>query len=394
MFSSADIAAARTSGDGSATHEARSASASGRRSRRSASRLAARAATSPVASDPRQDSARSGSRPSPVSLLSLRIATAAAARTAGASSSSAAARARRASTSGDRASRTAAISRVPASGACKAAMSAARTSGAASRSPSPGPPSRICSPRPLRSVRSSASAYRRRIAIDDRHACRRRHQAEPEDLLRGEKARGQQQQDADQHGPDLPGDAVHERDRLGSMGRRQDVVERAPGRVRDAALGDLLDDRERRGGRERERDDPQPEPAEVDEGKEQGRRCDAESPVETVRQPERDHERDPGDGRRDDPQDPRQLGLVRVGGPSGPEVGERDREHQDRQQDVGRRDESKERRASDLVEADAHIGRDRPPSGALRDPARSDVALREDGDHGGRRPRTGGLRDR
>ena len=229
---------------------------------------------------------------------------------------------------------------------------------------------------------------------DDRDADRRRHEPEPEDLLRSEQAGREQQQDADEHRADLSGDPVHERHRLGSMGRRQDVVGRAPGRVRDAALGHLLDDGERGCRRERERHDPQTETAQVDEGQEQRRAGDAEPPIEPVGDPERHDERDAGDRRGDESEDPRQLGLVREGGPRREQVRERDREHQDREQHVCDRDEAEQRRLTDLVKTDTDIRHDRAAGSPLDDPARADMTTRQSSDQNGRRREQDALRCR
>ena len=169
------------------------------------------------------------------------------------------------------------------------------------------------------------------------------------------------------------------------MSGRQDVVGGAPRGVGDASLGHLLDDRERRGRGEREGHDPQTEPAEVDDRQEERGPGDPEPPVEPVGEPERDHERDPGDGRRDDAEDAGEFGFVRVGRPRRPEVRERHREEEDRQQHVGDGDEAEERRLADLVEADTDVRHDRAAGRPLRHPARADVPARESRDHDGGR---------
>ena len=98
---------------------------------------------------------------------------------------------------------------------------------------------------------------------------------EPEDRLHPAETRGEEQQHAGENGPDLTGHAVDEAEHLGASVRRDDVVERAPGGVRDAALGDLLAEPERSGGGERELQEPCREPEHVHD------RLNARAPAET-----------------------------------------------------------------------------------------------------------------
>ena len=71
----------------------------------------------------------------------------------------------------------------------------------------------------------------------DQRAQQRRQGAQPEDLVAREERAGGQEQQAGQDRPDLARDAVVEGQDLGATLPRDDVVERAPGGIRDAALG-------------------------------------------------------------------------------------------------------------------------------------------------------------
>ena len=89
-------------------------------------------------------------------------------------------------------------------------------------------------------------------AEDDDRARQRREGAEPEHLVAHEERAGRQEQDARQDRPELVRDAVVEGQDLGPTLGRDDVVERAPGGVRQPALGDLLGEPDDRRGGERE----------------------------------------------------------------------------------------------------------------------------------------------
>ena len=136
-----------------------------------------------------------------------------------------------------------------------------RTSGRG-RAPraAPGPPSRTCSASPDRRAVRRLSAYRRRIPITTSGRDDRGPDPEPEDRLQAAQTGGEEQQDAGQDRPDLPGDAVDEAEHLGASIGRDDVVERAPGCVGDATLGDLLAESECSRGGERELHEPCREP--------------------------------------------------------------------------------------------------------------------------------------
>ncbi len=108
----------------------------------------------------------------------------------------------------------------------------------------PGPPSRTCSPRPARSCRRgsphSVGGCR------PRRPCRRPPPTRPARTPgRGARTPRRQQQEPRQDRPDLPRHAVVEGQDLRAALARDDVVERAPGGIRQAALGDLLGEPER-----------------------------------------------------------------------------------------------------------------------------------------------------
>ena len=119
-----------------------------------------------------------------------------------------------------------------------------------------------------------------------------------------------------------------------------------------------------------------PKPREVHERQQQGRAGDAEPRVDPVGEHDRDDERGGRHGRRQQAEGGRQVGLraERLRGGQQERVGHR--EHQDREQDVGDRDEAHERRADDLVEADPQVGDDRPVAAARRRPGPSSSARR------------------
>ena len=106
--------------------------------------------------------------------------------------------------------------------------------------------------------------------------------------------------------------------------------------------------------------EPRPEPEDVDDRQEECGRHDAEAGEDPICDGDRHDERDcrhPGLHEADEggqrgvvvPEGIRDRGLVR----------ELDREHEDREQDVGDGDEPQERGAADVVEAGAELGEDR-----------------------------------
>ena len=78
---------------------------------------------------------------------------------------------------------------------------------------------------------------------------------------------------------------------------------------------DLLDHPNRDRGREIEADDPEPEAGQVDDGQGQGRRGDAEAPVDAVGERRRDQERRRGRAGRDQAERSGEVGLVAGTGP-------------------------------------------------------------------------------
>ena len=100
---------------------------------------------------------------------------------------------------------------------------------------SPGPPSSTCSATPDGARRDAVRIPPPDAQHDDRGDDRRdgpsQKTAEPAMFA------GEEQQHAGEDGPDLARDAVVEGQRPGPADRRDDVVERAPGGVGEAALG-------------------------------------------------------------------------------------------------------------------------------------------------------------
>ena len=183
---------------------------------------------------------------------------------------------------------------------------------------------------------------------------------EPEHLVAHQERAGRQDEDARQDRAELVGHPVVEGEHLGPPLGRDHVVERAPGGVRQPALGDLLGEPDDGRGGDREGHQPQPEPGEVHERQQQGSAGHPEPRVDPVRQHDRDDERGGRHGRRQQAEERRQvgLGMERLG--RGEQERVRHREHQDREQDVGDRHEPHERRADDLVEARPQVVDDRP----------------------------------
>ena len=152
---------------------------------------------------------------------------------------------------------------------------------------------------------------------------------------------------------DLVRDAVVERQDLGPALGRDDVVERAPGGVRDAALGDLLGEPEERGGGEPESHQPQAEAPDVDERQDQRRPRDAEARIDPVGHERVDTTSDVAVTAAD--RRPRAVArLASVVNVCDADLHERigHRGHEDREQDVRDRDEAHQRRADDAIEAD------------------------------------------
>ena len=89
-------------------------------------------------------------------------------------------------------------------------------------------------------------------AEDDDRADQRGEGAEPEHLVAHQERAGRQDEDARQDRPELVGHPVVERQDLGPPLGRDDVVERAPGGIRQATLGDLLGEPDDRRGGDRE----------------------------------------------------------------------------------------------------------------------------------------------
>ena len=199
---------------------------------------------------------------------------------------------------------------------------------------------------------------------------------EPEHLVARPGTAGGQEQDARQDRADLARDAVVEGEDLGPPLGRDDVVERAPGGVRQAALGDLLGEPDERRGGDREGHQPEAEPGEVDERQQERRAGDPEPRVDPVGEHDRDDERGGGHGRRQQAQAVASSAsrMERLG--RGEQERVRHREHEDREQDVGDRDEPHERRADDLVEAGAQVGDDRPVARDAAGRGRSSSARR------------------
>ena len=83
-------------------------------------------------------------------------------------------------------------------------------------------------------------------ADDDDRAGDRGHRAQPEDLVARQHGAGRDQQQPGEDRPDLAGNAVVEGEDLRAPLGRDDVVEGAEGRVRQAALGGLLREPEER----------------------------------------------------------------------------------------------------------------------------------------------------
>ena len=140
----------------------------------------------------------------------------------------------------------AAIRRTPGSSDRSAPIRVSVAVGSASGRPDPGRP-----PAPARrGPRAGCRGRSPRSAGGCRprpRAQQRRQGAQPEDLVAREERAGGQEQQAGQDRADLAGDAVVEGQDLGPTLPRDDVVEGAPGGVRDAALGHLLGEPEYRG---------------------------------------------------------------------------------------------------------------------------------------------------
>ena len=113
------------------------------------------------------------------------------------------------------------------------------------------------------------AAYRLRMAMTTIVQSGSGRRAQPEHLFQAEEALRGDQQEAGQDDADLTGYAVVECEHLGSPLRRYHVVEGAPGGVREPALGRLLGPAHEDGCCGAERDDPHPEPGQVDDGQQQ-----------------------------------------------------------------------------------------------------------------------------
>ena len=200
----------------------------------------------PDAPDPRRTGAPRTASATGASPPSIPIASSAATRTPG--SGSARTPASDAAASGESVppSSDAAIRRTPGSGASRAWTRATAIAGSRVRAASPGPPSRTCSPRPARSVRSRLVPYRRRMPTTTIVHAIGRDRAQPEDLVARQHGAGRDQEQPREDRPDLAGNAVVEGEDLRAPLRGDDVVERAPGRIRQPALGDLLREPEER----------------------------------------------------------------------------------------------------------------------------------------------------
>ena len=139
----------------------------------------------------------------------------------------------------------------------------------------------------------------------------RRDQSEPEDRVEPAEVRREQEQHAGKHRPDLARHAVVEREDLCAPVRRDDVVERAPGGIRDAALGHLLGEPECGRGRERELNEPGREPDDIHDRQGEGSCRDAEARIQAVRDRKRHDERRGGHRGRQKTECGRELDLVR-----------------------------------------------------------------------------------
>ena len=226
----------------------------------------------------------------------------------------------------------------------------------------PGPPSRTCSASPDRSAREQArriappdARARRPCAIDGRDQRRARTPGRAPARFAASSS-----STPDRIVPTWPGHAVVEREDLGSPLDRDDVVERAPGGVRDAALGDLLGEPECGRGRERERDEPQ-------RRSRRGTRAAGRAAPAGRRTARRPGSRPASDTTNEvavtaaDRRPSAVASSASVGNVAGGGQQERirDREHQDREQHVGDRDEAHQRRPDARCRSRAQVGDDR-----------------------------------
>ncbi len=186
-----------------------------------------------------------------------------------------------------------------------------------------------------------------------------RGQADPGHLARREERPGGDEQQAREGRPELARHPVHEREHPRPSLAWDDVVEGAPGGIREALLGDLLGeaDGDRRG--DGEGDEPGPEPGEVDDREDERGRGDPEPGIDAVRQADRRHERGGSDRRREEAEGGRQLGLVTERTGHRLEERERDGEGEDREEDVGDGDQPHERRRPDVFVAGPDLGDER-----------------------------------
>ncbi len=135
--------------------------------------------------------------------------------------------------------------------------------------------------------------------------------------------------------PELAGDAVVEREDLGATVGRHHVVERAPGRIRETALGHLLAGPERGRGRERELHEPDAEADEVHDRQQHRARRPPNRAIDPVRDEHRHDERRRRDHRREHAERGRAFRVRRERGRGAERERVLDREHEDRQEHVG-----------------------------------------------------------
>ena len=192
------------------------------------------------------------------------------------------------------------------------------------------------------------------IAAPDAERDGRRHERGPdtdrEQLLWREDPTHGQQQHARQDGPDLAWHAIDEGQHLCPPIRGHGVEERAPGRVRHAALGHLLGESDERCRCERELHHPQPEADQVHDGQQDGPDRYPEPGVQAVGDGDRHDERCRGHRGRQQAQGGRHLDIRGERARRRHQERVEHRERQDREQDIGDRDERHQRRPPDMIE--------------------------------------------